>query len=181
MTQAAALSTTARLLLNMSERTTGLAAGLVQGIDPSTAASKPSIDGKVVDCNHATFIIGHLAIYPAKIMGALGAELGESAVPASYDELFEAGLECKHDPECTIYPAFGEVVAHFQRAHGVVQAQIAKLDDETLTGEIGGSSRAAEFFVTRDVMSMFMLHDHYMFHLGQLSTWRRCMGLGSVM
>ena len=183
MTDTATTGNTARLILTMSQRTAGLADALAQGIDPKLAASMPSIDGKVVNCNHPTFVIGHLAIYPQKIMKALGAAPGDAAVPAKYDELFEAGVECQHDPDNTIYPAFEEVMDHFKRAHKAVHDHIATLDDESLNAAITGegNERAAEFFGTTDAMALFMLHDHYMFHLGQLSTWRRCFGLGSAM
>lgn len=183
MTDTATTGTTARLLLTMTERTAGLADALAQGIDPNQAGSMPSLDGNVVNCNHPIFIYGHLAIYPQKIMKALGAEPGDAAVPEKYQELFEAGVECKHDPENTIYPPFAEVLEHFKRSHSVVQRHIATLDDAKLGSAIAGegNERAAEFFGTTDTMSLFMLHDHYMFHLGQLSTWRRCFGLGHAM
>ena len=117
------------------------------------------------------------------IMKALGADVGDAAVPANYSELFEAGVDCQNDPSNSIYPPFGEVFEHFQRGHKVVQEYIATLDDAKLNSAIGGegNERAAEFFGTNDAMALFMLHDHYMFHLGQLSTWRRCFGLGHAM
>ncbi len=183
MTDTATMSKTARLLLTMTQRTSGLADALAQGIDPETAGSMPTATGQVINCNHPKFVYGHLAIYPQKIMKALGADRGEAAVPEAYTELFEAGVECQHDPNNTIYPAFEEILGQFQRSHKAVREHIATLGDEPLCDAIGGegNERAAEFFGTCDAMGLFMLHDHYMFHLGQLSTWRRCFGLGSVM
>jgi hypothetical protein len=183
MSEAATVGNTARLILTMSERTAGLAAGLAEGIDPKQASTMPTVDGKTVNCNHPTFIFGHLAIYPQMILGALGLEPGDAAMPANYMELFQMGAECEHDPKCSKYPAFEEVLANFQKAHKAVHERLATLDDETLSKPITGKDyeRAAEFFGTTDAMALFMLHDHYMFHLGQLSTWRRCFGLGSVM
>lgn len=174
-------STTARLILAMQERTAGLAEALAQGIEADKASHKPSMDGKVIDCNHPTFIYGHLAIYPQMIMGVLGAEPGETAVPESYTELFMHGVECQHDPEGSIYPSIEEVRANFTKAHAAVREHLATLDDETLAKGIASNEQLAKVFGTCDAMALFMLHDHYMFHLGQLSTWRRCMGLGSVM
>ena len=183
MTDTATKSQSARLLLTMSQRTSGLAEALAQGIDADKAGSLPTVDEKVIHCNHPKFVFGHLAIYPQKIMRALGVEPGQASVPDVYSELFEAGVECRHDPENTIYPAFGEILEHFKRSHQAVQEHIATLDDQTLgsTIEGEGNERAAEFFGTCDAMGLFMLHDHFMFHLGQLSTWRRCFGLGSAM
>lgn len=171
----------ARLILAMQNRTAGLAEALAGGIDASIASRKPTIDGKVIDCNHATFVYGHLAIYPQMIMVTVGAEPGEAAVPESYQELFMHGVECHHDPDGLIYPGFDEVRSNFVKAHDAVRAHLATLDDETLNRAISSNERLREIFGTSDAMSLFMLHDHLMFHLGQLSTWRRCMGLGSVM
>jgi hypothetical protein len=183
MTDTASQGNAAKLLLTMTQRTAGLAEALANGIDHAQACTMPTIDGNIVNCNHPTFILGHLAIYPQKIMSALGAEPGDAAVPASYSELFEAGVDCKNDPENSIYPPFAEVLEHFQRAHKTAHDHLASLDDATIMSPIGGegNERAAEFFGTSDAMALFMLHDHYMFHLGQLSTWRRCFGLGHAM
>lgn len=174
---------TARLILTMTQRTSGLAEALAEGIDPKLAGSMPTIDGKVVLCNHPIFILGHLAIYPQMILKALGMKPGEAAVPETYQELFAMGVECEHDPDNTKYPPFNEVLSHFKKAHKTVHEQVAVLDNDALAKPITtkGMERAAEFFETSQAMALFMLHDHYMFHLGQLSTWRRCFGLGSAM
>jgi hypothetical protein len=181
MSETTTVGTSARLVLAMLERTKGLAEALTNGITQEIASCKPTNDGTVIDTNHATFIFGHLAIYPQMIMAALGAEPGEAAVPESYNELFMHGVDCQHDPDSTIYPAFDEVLAHFNRAHDAVKAQIASLDDDAFTKPITFNENMANVFQDCDKMALFMLHDHYMFHLGQLSAWRRCFGLGSVM
>lgn len=169
------------LLTSMTGRTTGLADALSKGITLETGARQPRLDGKPIACNHPTFIYGHLAIYPEKIMRVLGAEPGDAAVPANYGEVFEAGNECVDDPDGTIYPPFDEVLAHFNRATKTVIERVRVTEDAVLKRPIVGNDRAAEFFGTAGVMASFMLHDHTMFHLGQLSTWRRAMGLGSAM
>ncbi|MEX0876139.1 MAG: hypothetical protein WD114_01660 [Phycisphaerales bacterium] len=169
------------LLTAMTGRTMGLADALSKGITPETAARQPRLDGKAIACNHPSFVYGHLAIYPEKIMRVIGAEPGDAAVPANYGAVFEAGNECVDDPEGTIYPPFEEVLAHFNRASKTVIERVGVTDDKVFSCPIEGNERAAEFFGTAGVMASFMLHDHTMFHLGQLSTWRRAMGLGSAM
>lgn len=180
MTTDTATGNTARLILAMQDRTAGLAEALAQGIDPSKAAHMPTNRDGVVNCNHPSFIYGHLAIYPQMIMSALGAEPGDAAVPENYTTLFMHGVECHHDPDATIYPGFEEIRANFTKAHAAVCAHLASVDDEAFAKAIP-NEQLAKAFGTCDGMALFMLHDHYMFHLGQLSTWRRCMGLGSVM
>lgn len=181
MTEAATTSPSARLVLALQDRTHGLAQALTNGITQEFASSKPIVEGKEINCNHATFIFGHLSIYPQMIMAAFNADPGDAAVPENYNERFMHGVECHHDPESTIYPPLNEVLEHFNRAHDAVRAYIATLDDDTLNKPITFNERLAEVFEDCDKMSLFMLHDHYMFHLGQLSTWRRFFGLDPVM
>jgi hypothetical protein len=181
MPETTTIGNAARLVLALLDRTEGLAKGLTDGITQDIASCMPTNDGTVINTNHATFIFGHLSIYPQMIMTALSAEPGDAAVPESYTELFMHGVECKHDPDSTIYPPLQEVLAHFNRAHTAVREHIASLDDESLSKPITHDERMAAAFEDCDKMALFMLHDHYMFHLGQLSTWRRCFGLGSVM
>lgn len=145
MSDTVTMSKTARLLLTMTQRTSGLADALAEGIDPKTAGSMPTANGQLINCNHPKFVYGHLAIYPQKIMKALGVDSAEAAVPDVYTELFEAGVECQHDPENTVYPAFEEILEHFQRSHNAVREHIATLSDEALSVAIGGegNERAA--------------------------------------
>lgn len=181
MSETATTGNAARLILALQERTNGLADALAKGVTQEFASSKPTKDGQEIDCNHATFIFGHLSIYPQMIMAAFNAEPGDAAVPTNYSELFMHGVECKHDPDSTIYPSFDEVFANFNKAHAAVRAHIASLDDDALNQPITFNERLAEVFGDCDKMTIFMLHDHYMFHLGQLSTWRRFFGLGHAM
>lgn len=181
MSESTIIGNTARLILTMHERTSGLAEALRQGIEPAIAASMPTSGGEAINCNHATFVYGHLGIYPQMIMRALGTDPGDAAVPESYEALFQAGVACQHDPENRIYPALDEVFGQFQRGHKALHEYLALQDDAGICKPIVDNERAAEFFGSCDAMALFMLHDHFMFHLGQLSTWRRCMGLGSAM
>jgi hypothetical protein len=173
------MSTTSDLLTFTTARTTGLAQGLLKDVDASTAASFPQQDGKAINCNHPVFAYGHLAIYPQKMMKLLGAEPGEAAVPEGYSKLFEAGVECVDDPDSSIYPLLDEVIEHFNRAHQVVIEHLKTVDDSVLTEPVE-DERMREAFGTKGSMVSFLLHDHYMFHLGQVSTWRRFMGLPSA-
>lgn len=154
---------------------------LAKGIEPAQAARLPVVNGKAVDCNHATFVYGHLSIYPQRLMGLIGAPAGQAAVPASYDGLFEAGKVCRDDADGSIYPPLHEVLGHYADAYATLIEQVKKTDEGVFAKPIEGNDHLVEFFGTVGAMCLFMLHDHRMFHLGQLSTWRRVMGLGSAM
>ncbi len=165
------------LLTSATNRVTGLAAGLLKDIDPAKAARMP----EGINANHPVFVYGHLAIYPQMVMGMLGKEPGDTAVPAEYNDLFMHGIECKDDVDGSIYPSLEEVVEHCKRAYATLIEVTKDVDDETLLKDIEGNDGFKDAFGTNGAMIMFLIHDHPMFHYGQVSTWRRAMGLGSAM
>jgi hypothetical protein len=171
------IGTIASIITTATDRVMGLGTGLSKEIDPKTAARMP----EGINANHPVFVYGHLAIYPQMVMGMLNQEPGETAVPAEYKDLFLHGVECKDDTEGSIYPSLEEVLAHYTRAYTALIAFAKTLDDETLIKAIEGNDGFKDAFGTNGAMIMFLIHDHPMFHFGQISTWRRAMGLGSVM
>ena len=167
----------AKLITNSSNRVHGMAVGLLKDIDPKNAARMP----EGINCNHPVFVYGHLAIYPQMIMQKLGLDLGETAVPESYSELFMHGIECKDDVDGNIYPALEEVSMSCGRAYRALVEATMELDDELLAKDLEDGDRFKDVFQTYGSMILFLMHDHCMFHFGQVSTWRRAMGLGSAM
>jgi len=149
----------------------GLGETLCKGVDHATAHHKP----EGVDANHPVFIYGHLAIYPDMVLGAIGREDLVDPRSEQWHAHFKHGLDCKHD--CKDYPSFEEVVAHWKDRYETVIDALDGVDEATFAGECpfeGLRSRCA----TLGEMVNFMLVMHTSFHLGQMSTWRRCMGMG---
>jgi len=158
-------------------RVQGLGKGLLKDIDPANAAKMP----EGIKCNHPVFIFGHLSIYPQMIMEMLGQDPGDTKVPENYSKLFMHGVECQDDPDNTIYPTLDEVFANYTRVYSALFEFTKTIDDETLANDIENNDGFKDAFGTNGVMIMFLIHDHPMFHLGQLSTWRRAMGLASAL
>ena len=52
---------------------------------------------------------------------------------------------------------------------------------ETFAADNPMEGRMKEMFPTVGVAVNFLVNNHVMMHLGQISTWRRLMGLGSAM
>lgn len=173
--------TIAPMLTRTMERTLGLAQALLEGVRDEDFSSFPQIGSTTVETNHPAFIYGHLSIYPFMVASTLGLDASEIAVPEGFDELFKNGVECVHDPEGKTYPSREAIVSYFTRAHAFVFEGMKGLEDGAFLNGIEGNDWAADFFGNGGTMGVFMLHDHYMFHLGQMSAWRRCMGLGSAM
>jgi hypothetical protein len=161
-------------------RTKDLADALLTGITAEQFARMPVADGKTINTNHGAFVCGHLSIYPKMILGILGLDASAIENPANFDELFMHGVDCQDDPNGDIYPSMDAIVKHFHSAHETVIKAIQGLDDDTLNAPFTGDDWYVEMAGTPAALCVFMLHAHYMFHLGQLSAWRRCMGLGSA-
>lgn len=154
---------------------------LLVGIDAATAGAKPrGAGGMVVDTNHPTFVYGHLSLYPARLFGFMGVDAKSVATPATWEPLFKAGAPCQDDPSGTIYPKFGEVSAFLLRATDEAIAVIAKTDDAAFQ-KPNPNEAARDRFPTIGTLANFYLTGNMMLHLGQVSAWRRCMGLPSAM
>jgi len=152
-----------------------LAEGLLKDIKPEDFGKKP----EGVDCNTPAFIFGHLAIYPEMLLPMLG-KADEADVNEQYEAFFKHGVDCQDDPDCTIYPPQAEIVERFMtRMNAAIDALENASDD--LVSQVNPNENMREKLPTVGVMCDFLLNAHVGFHLGQLSTWRRCMGLGSAM
>ena len=171
----------AKTITLATQRVQGLGTALLKDVDPLKAAHFPAPGGNPIDCNHPVFVYGHLSIYPQRLIGLLGGDPSSVAVPESYATLFAAGVECQNDPKNSIYPPLDEVLKNYTRAYQGAIEFVKGLSDEKLAQDIEAEGGFKDAFTTNAVMAMFLIHDHQMFHFGQVSTWRRAMGLGSAM
>ncbi len=166
-----------KLITTTADRVHGMAVGLLKDMDHAKAARMP----EGIICNHPVFVYGHLAIYPQMVMQKLGMDPGATAVPESYNALFMHGVECKDDVDGSIYPSLKEVAMSCGGAYKTLVEVTMELDDELLAKDLKDGDPFKDIFQTYGSMIMFLTHDHCMFHFGQVSTWRRAMGLGSAM
>jgi len=170
-----------KMIENSGRITLGLADRLVAGIEPAMFARQPiGHNGERINCNHPAFILGHLSIYPQRILTILGKDPAAAAIPAAYEELFKAGANCKDDAAGDIYPAMDDILKYFRASHTALVDALPGVADELFVAENPDVSRR-ERWPTLGMQVDFMIGGHLMLHLGQLSTWRRCMGLGSAM
>jgi len=156
------------------------AEGLLKDVTPQTFARKPYGKDGVIDTNHPAFCFGHLATYPEKICQLAGIEDAGIAAPAGYAELFDAGKDCLDDTDGTIYPPMGEITAAFFDSYKTAIDKIGGLSNDHLAAGHGMDSEFGEKFGSRAAIAGFILSAHPFMHIGQISAWRRCMGLGPV-
>lgn len=170
----------AALIINSATRAHGLAEALLEGVDPDRAARFANGANGPINANHAVFVYGHLSLYYARLITMLGQDDAAAAVPEHYQDLFKHGAECVDDSDGSVYPALQEVAGHVKRGREAAFAVVNACSDDQLSAETPDENFRKAFPTVGDVAN-FLLNDHVMFHLGQMSTWRRAEGLGSAM
>jgi len=128
--------------------------------------------------NHPAFCIGHLSLYPNRVLDFVGRK--DLMVERSgWPELFKAGVACVDDDGR--YPAKDELVGYYTERHEAVLNALADVDESVLAQPNPVEGRFRQMCPTVGIAVNFMLNAHHMSHLGQISAWRRAVGLPSVM
>ncbi|RMH27751.1 MAG: DinB family protein [Planctomycetota bacterium] len=155
-----------------------LALGLFEKALADIPAERFARKPEGVNTNHPAWIIGHLSVYTDNVLEMIGR--GELADPAgAKKDLFDANTECRDDADGSIYPPKDELVASFVKRFNTALDALAGADDATLAQP--NTFFAQEAIPTVGGLCNFLLAHHMMMHFGQVSAWRRMMGLGPVM
>lgn len=150
---------------------------LTVGIDPKRACCFAQAGGESVKANHPAFILGHLCLYPLKVVEHLGGDVSAVTPPAGYEALFSKTAQCQDDPTATLYPPFDEICRFFEMSYDIALDAIQNATDEELLAPNPVDTPMRDLLPTLGSMLSFYLNGHVMTHLGQLSTWRRIEGL----
>lgn len=178
------MSQFAPMIVSSGRMSVGLAERMIKDVPAALFARKPSFDlkagPKVIDTNHAAFVYGHLSTYPVKLLQLLSLDQASAQNPAGFDDLFAAGKECHDDPSGTIYPHMEKITSHFFASHRALLSALERVSDAQFAAPNPREGRSRELFPTIGAVAIFYVSGHIMNHLGQISTWRRCVGLGPV-
>ncbi|MCC6425264.1 MAG: DinB family protein [Phycisphaerales bacterium] len=166
-------------ITHAAKRSRTYAERLLKDVRPDQFARKPIVAGVPIDTNHPAFVYGHLALYPAKIAQMIGKDIPGIASPPGHEDLFKNGAPCQDDPLGTIYPGMDTLTRHYFNAYDTVIAAVSTLPDDIFARETP-DPRYREFMPLVGSITLFLLNNHVMVHLGQISAWRRCMGLGAA-
>lgn len=146
---------------------------LLQDIPDSKFAHKPH-----PKMNHAAFCYGHLSLYPNKVFTLIGQP--ELIVQKTgFPELFQAGVECVQQDGR--YPSKDEIFGYYLERYNAVATILPDVPDDVFARENPLEGRMREIFPLVGIAANFLLNNHHMMHLGQVSAWRRAIGLGPVM
>jgi len=124
--------------------------------------------------NHPAWTIGHLAYassYAAILVGL------EPAVPENWAELFGRNVSPVDDR--STYPSKEELMQAIEQQHGRVSEALTTADPAIFDGETPDEEFRQIMPTVGDALG-YLLVSHEATHLGQLSAWRRAMGMGSV-
>lgn len=157
--------------------TRGYAERLLKDVNPQNFARFPVIGDLAIKINHPAFVFGHLSLYPVQLAEMVGVSTAGIEVPTSWRDLFMMGVECVDDPKGTIYPSMSELTETFFGATDALIGMLDHIDPAKLDLPLENPARR-ERFGTVGAFLTYILLAHPQSHLGQISGWRRCMGLG---
>lgn len=124
--------------------------------------------------NHPAWILGHLAFSADRARALLGLQ---TALPAEWVPLFSPGSKASRSRGD--YPPKEELLRLLEQGFQDVRQKAPTATPEQLSQPIT-NPRMREAFPTAREMIAFWLTGHLGIHLGQLSAWRRMIGLPAM-
>lgn len=118
--------------------------------------------------NHIRWLTGHLVYETNFVLQMLGCP--PSALPETYEKLFDAGSELQGDPK--VYPPMAQLRSELYELHDRVAVAVAGLSDEALDEQL---PKEIGFEAQRLQGATFMAM-HTFYHCGQIAVIRRILG-----
>ena len=153
---------------------------LAVGIEPSDFGKLANVDGRQILSNHPAWVYGHLCLYAPRAITDLGGNAESVRVPEEWESLFGPKSDCQDDSKGTLYPPKDELVEKLMAGYRLASDVLRSTPDEAF-GKENPNERMRAKFPTLGSMQAFYMGGHFMIHMGQVSAWRRMMGLGSAM
>jgi hypothetical protein len=128
--------------------------------------------------NHPAFCIGHLSLYPNRLFAMLNRT--ELVVEkAGFPELFQAGVACVEQDGR--YPHKDVIVAYYLERYRKMSEILPNVDENAFAKPNPVEGKMRERMPLVGMAVNFLLNNHNMMHLGQVSAWRRAVGLGPAL
>ncbi|SRR6056297_927365 len=135
----------------------------------------PGANGPVAS-NHPAFVYGHLSLYAARMVADVGGDAAAIEPTQAFLDAFNHGVACVDDPEGSIYPPMEVITERFFTSYETAITMVATIDDAIYAAP-NPNEAMRERFSSMASMHAFYLGGHMMIHMGQISAWRRMMGL----
>lgn len=149
---------------------------LLTGVPADKFARFAPGESGLVESNHPAFIYGHLSLYSPRVVEQLGGDVSNLTPSDKFTEVFSKDAKCVDDPDGSIYPAMDEITERLMTSQDAAIEAVAAASDDQLTAP--NENAMKERFTTVGSMMAFYLGGHFMIHMGQMSAWRRFMGMG---
>ncbi len=167
------------MIAESAKMSVGYAERLLKDLPESQFARFAEVGGQAIESNHPAFILGHLSLYPSRVVSELGGDATAIKPSSKFEALFSPSATCLDDPDGTLYPPMNEITEKFFAAHNAAIETLLASDDALFTAE-NPNERMRTRFSTLGAMHAFYLGGHMMIHMGQFSAWRRALGLGAA-
>tara|TARA_R110002049_G_scaffold4601_5_gene32008 strand:+ start:19595 stop:20119 length:525 start_codon:yes stop_codon:yes gene_type:complete len=164
------ISASARLGIGYVER-------LLKDVTPENFARLAKVGDTTIESNHPAFILGHLSLYACRVIDQVGQDATAYEPSEAFEKVFSKDATCVDDPHGTIYPPMDEVVSAMLESYRAAADALDAADDAVLM-EPNPNEAMRGKFPTKGAMMAFYVGGHVMLHVGQMSAWRRAMGLG---
>ena len=128
--------------------------------------------------NHPAFIYGHLAIYPNRVLGAF-LDREDLVVECPFDAA-PLGQGEDGGGDQALYPAKDLVLPFMKERYETIIGILPEVPSSVFSAPNPMEGKFAEMLPTRGDAVSFMMNNHIMMHAGQVSFWRRAMGMGSL-
>jgi uncharacterized damage-inducible protein DinB len=148
----------------------GYAKMLVAELDDTRLSEQP-----MPGVNHPAWILGHLTFVAHRAMALIND--GDVALPESWKASFSPGS--KLTANRADYPTKAELLQAFEEGHQALHRTIESATPEQLTKPSTHPRSKAMLPQVKDLLA-FLLTGHMGVHLGQLTTWRRMIGLPAL-
>lgn len=143
---------------------------LVGDLDDERLAEQPT-----PGVNHPAWILGHLTVVAHRAMSLISG--GETDLPESWKTLFGPGS--KLTANRADYPFKAELLPALEESYEALQRMILEATPEQLSRPSTHARTKAMLPEQKDLLA-FLLTGHMGLHLGQLTTWRRMIGLPAL-
>ena len=157
-------------ILTVGERTLGYAQALVSDIDEEAMCRQPA--GLV---NHPAWELGHIALVSQFASALLGVA---PTLPEAWMPLFTIGSQPTDDRAA--YPSTAELLAAVESRQALLTDAMRNADPSAFEAPTPDEKLRAIFPTVGDLVTSAMT-SHIAVHLGQLSAWRKAMGLPSAL
>ncbi len=127
----------------------------------------------VAGMNHPAWIAGHITLPHRRIATELGSPL---EIPDGWVELFGRGSRPRPTP--SLYPAKQVLIQAYLEGHKHLAAAFSAATSDQLSAT--NVRWKPTMITTIGAMAVHAMTTHEALHLGQLSAWRRAMGMPAI-